>query len=363
LAGSTLYGTATFGGSSNYGSLFAISTNGLGLTNFFNFPTNSSDFPFSNDLGSYPEAGMVLSGGTLYGVANGGGTNGYGAIFAVRTNGSGYTNLHSFHFTDGQYPEADLILSGGTLFGTTPGGGSFSRGTVFAINTNGTGYTNFYNFSAADGSFPSSSLILLGSTLYGTATEGGASGSGTIFKVGTNGMDFSVLHHFTATNASGANSDGAFPRSGLTWVGNALYGTASAGGAAGNGTVFKINLDGTGFTMLHSFSATNNAGGTNLDGAHPMGGLLTVGSSFYGTASAGGTAGFGTIFSITESPILTIALSGTNAVLTWPAHIAGYNLEWTTNLNAPGAWNPIAGQYLVTDPISTRQKFYRLRHP
>jgi uncharacterized repeat protein (TIGR03803 family) len=314
---------------------------------------------------------MVLSGGTLYGVANGGGTNGWGALFAVRTNGTFYTNLHSFTFTDGQYPEADLIQSGGTLFGTTPGGGSFSRGTVFAINTNGTGYTNFYNFSPASGSpatnsdglFPSCRLVLLGTNLYGTTTEGGMAGSGTIFKIGTNGTGFSVMHHFTATNASGANSDGAFPRSGLTWVGNTLYGTAFAGGAAGNGTVFKINLDGTGFTTLYSFSATNNAGGTNLDGAHPVGGLLVVGTSFYGTASAGGTAGFGTIFSVAESPVLSIALSGTNAVLTWPAHIAGYNLEWTTNLDTPQIWNSIGGQFLVTDPISTRQKFYRLKHP
>lgn len=372
LSSSTLYGTASFGGSSNYGSLFAISTNGLGLTNFFNFPTNDSVFPFTNNLGSYPTAGLILSGGTLYGVANGGGTKGWGALFAVSTNGTAYTNLHSFTFTDGQYPDRDLLLSGGTLYGTTPVGGSSAVGTIFKITTNGAGYTNFYNFTQpmapfftnSDGAFPACSLVLAGSTLYGTASEGGDFGGGTIFKIDTNGMNFSVLHHFAATNGPlSTNIDGAHPQSGLTLVGSTLYGTASAGGVAGNGTVFKINTDGSSFTTLYQFTTTNNASGTNLDGAHPIGGLLSVNGTLYGTASFGGTSGYGTVFSIANAPTLTITLSGTNAILMWPSNVIGYNLQGATNLVPSATWDPIAGQYSVTNPISTRQKFYRLNHP
>ena len=49
------------------------------------------------------------------------------------------------------------------------------------------------------------------------------------------------------------NSDGANPYAGLILSGNTLYGTASDGGSSGNGTVFAVNTDGTGFTNLHSF--------------------------------------------------------------------------------------------------------------
>lgn len=372
LSGSTLYMTATFGGGSNYGCVLAISTNGLNQTNLYNFSVTSTNFPFPNSDGAYPEGGLVLSGGKLYGSANGGGAFGWGALFAVNTNGTGFTNLHDFTFTNGQYPGADLILSNGVLFGTTFGGGAGHVGTVFRMNTNGTAYTNFYDFTQpsgspqtnSDGAFPGCSLVLLGDTLYGTAAEGGNFGSGTVFVIKTNGAGFSVLHHFTSTNnLLGTNIDGATPKAGLLLLGNELYGTASAGGRAGNGTVFRLKTDGSGFTTLYSFTSTNNVAGTNSDGAHPLAALISSGGILYGTASVGGTNGYGTVFSIATPPFLSITTSGTNAILTWPSDFAGYNLQSATNLTSPVTWDAVAGQYSVTNPMSGKQKFYRLMHP
>src|SRR5208282_3069976 len=85
---------------------------------------------------------LILSGGTLFGTAQYGGTNGYGAVFAVNTNGSNFTTLYSFTATsgsnhtngDGAYPYAGLILSGNTLYGTAVGGGSGGNGTVFSLS-------------------------------------------------------------------------------------------------------------------------------------------------------------------------------------------------------------------------------------
>src|SRR6266404_86083 len=69
---------------------------------------------------------------------------------------------------------------------------------------------------------------------------------------------FKTLYSFTAPDLTfGTNSDGAYPRSGLSLSGNTLYGTASDGGSSGAGTVFKVNTDGTDFTNLHSFPATS----------------------------------------------------------------------------------------------------------
>src|SRR5450756_1636931 len=65
---------------------------------------------------------------------------------------------------------------------------------------------------------------------------------------------FTTLHSFTLLNNS-TNSDGANPLGGLILSGNTLYGTAYGGGSSGNGTVFAVHTNGTGFTNLHSFTA------------------------------------------------------------------------------------------------------------
>ena len=59
---------------------------------------------------------------------------------------------------------------------------------------------------------------------------------------------FTTLYSFTG------GSDGADPYAGLILSGNTLYGTANNGGSSGNGTVFAVNTDGTGFTTLYSFA-------------------------------------------------------------------------------------------------------------
>jgi len=153
-----------------------------------------------------------------------------------------------------------LILSGNTLYGTTQSGGSSGHGTVFAVHTNGTGFTNLHSFTFygspyytnSDGANPSAGLILSGNTLYGTAYWGGSSGVGTVFAVQTNGTGFTNLHSFTATSGTlSTNSDGANPLAGLILSGNTMYGSATAGGmygtanfsgSLGNGTVFSLAL-------------------------------------------------------------------------------------------------------------------------
>jgi len=150
------------------------------FTTLHSFPASSAG---ASD-GRWPYAGLILSDNTLYGTANVDGSAGGGTVFAVNTDGSGFTTLHSFGDppSDGNQPLAGLILSDNTLYGTTQYGGS-GYGTVFAVNTDGTGFTNLYSFTAspgplytnADGANPYAGLILSGNTLYGTAHGGGSS--------------------------------------------------------------------------------------------------------------------------------------------------------------------------------------------
>jgi uncharacterized repeat protein (TIGR03803 family) len=103
---------------------------------------------------------LILSGRTLYGTT-GGGNGGFGTVFAINTDGSSFTNLHVFTAnssfpaytnSDGSNPNAGLILSGKTFYGAAGQGGRFGSGTLFAVNTNGSGFTNLYSFTATSGS-------------------------------------------------------------------------------------------------------------------------------------------------------------------------------------------------------------------
>ncbi len=310
----------------------------------------------TNSDGFDPVAGLILSGNTLYGTASRGGSSGYGTVFKINTDGTGFTTLHSFTGfpngtnSDGAYPVAELILSDDTLYWTANRGGSSGNGTVFRVNTDGAGFTNLHSFAYdSDGSEPVGGLLLSANTLYGTAVFGG-SGAGTVFAVNTDGTGFTNLHSFTG------GSDGAKPYAGLILSGNALYGTAG-------GTVFAINTDGTGLTTLHSF---NNDGGT------PTARLILSGNTLYGTTRDEGSSMGGTVFSLSFAPQLAISLSGANVVLTWPTHVAGFDytgftLQFTTNLVSPAFWCPVSpaplvinGQNTVTNRISGTQQYYRL---
>src|SRR5437870_1123142 len=96
LSGSTLYGTAASGGSSGRGTVFALHTDGTGFTNLYSFSAASAYPDHINSDGANPSAGLILSGSTLYGTASSGGSSGYGTVFALHTDGMGFTNLHSF---------------------------------------------------------------------------------------------------------------------------------------------------------------------------------------------------------------------------------------------------------------------------
>jgi uncharacterized repeat protein (TIGR03803 family) len=295
LSHNTLYGTTYSGGSAQSGVIFAINTDGSGFTNVYDFT--------SGDDGANPYGGLILSGNTLYGTASTGGTLGDGTVYAVNTDGSGFRTIYSFTGgTDGATPWGGLVLSGNTLYGTAKTGGSSSHGTVFKVNLDGSGFTNLHSFSGGnDGGYPVASLILSGSMLFGTTQQGGSSGNGTVFAISTNGTAFTNLYAFTATSTSGTslvNSDGANPWSALFLSGNTLFGTAYSGGASGSGTIFGLNTNGSGFAAIHTFSPTAGADLANQDGASPIAGLVLSGNTLYGAAEFGGSWGTGTVFSM-----------------------------------------------------------------
>src|SRR5579871_4964712 len=123
--------------------------------------------------------------------------------------------------------------------------------------------------------------------LYGTTSVGGAYNACTVFKVNIDGTGFVTLHTFS-------ESDGAAPFAAvIQGTDGALYGTTWGGGASHSGTVFKVNTDGTGFATLYSFSYSSG------NGTNPLAAVIQgKDGALYGTTSGYGANGGGTVFKI-----------------------------------------------------------------
>jgi uncharacterized repeat protein (TIGR03803 family) len=400
LSSNTLFGTAASGGSGGTGTVFRVNTDGSDFTNLHSFTATSGSPFYTNSDGANPVAGLVLVGNTLYGTAQNGGAAGNGTVFRVNTDGSNFSLVHSFsqgandafgNYTnsDGAIPFAALILSGNTLFGTAEYGGSGASGAVFSVNIDGSDFTNLYSFSGtaydeilglylnSDGAFPISGLILSSNTLYGTAQHGGSAGTGTVFGLETNDSVFTTLYNFSEPNYNVTqgyytNTDGFFPVTPLILSGSTLYGTAEYGGSGAVGTVFSLNTDGSDFTNLYNCSpGKTNASNvyTNSGGALPVAALILSGSTLYGTAAIGGSQGDGTVFALIlpGPPSLAIVPSGHQVVISWPAAASTYVLQTATNL-ASGSWSDITSgittagaKNIFTCTASNQAAFFRLQ--
>jgi uncharacterized repeat protein (TIGR03803 family) len=121
-----LYVTATFGGAYGAGSVLKISPSGK-QTTLYSF-TNGND-------GGTPYAGVIRdAAGNLYGTAFFGGTGGFGTVFKLDT-GNNFTVLYDFTGgEDGGNPWGGLTMdSSGNLYGTNSVGGVSGNGVVYKV--------------------------------------------------------------------------------------------------------------------------------------------------------------------------------------------------------------------------------------
>jgi uncharacterized repeat protein (TIGR03803 family) len=415
-----LYGTTYQGGSSNLGTIFKVSKDGTGLSVIRNFsgnfiypspglaegtngaiygtvrsvnPTNSggiiyrvnkdgSGWSIIHELGRAPSDGeaplaglLRASDGIFYGTTAAGGASNLGTIFRINHSGTDYAVLHSFKGTNGNRPSAALIEGqDGWLYGTTRMGGLTNLGIVFKIRKSGADHTLLHEFLGqlqGDGSEPVAALIQSANgVLYGTTLQGGLNNFGTIYKLNTNGLGYQVIHHCE-------NSLGIQPVSQvIQGSGGALFGTFSLGGPSGNGLAFRLNTDGTGFTVLRAFT------GLDGDGMQPYSPLL-LGSdgAFYGSTFLGGgystNGANGTIFKLFASApqvrITSIEPAPTEVKLTFIGGGADliYSVQASTNL-LPGSWQTIGsaaaridGSFDFSDPAGSASpaRFYRSSRP
>jgi len=186
---------------------------------------------------------------------------------------------------------------GGVFYGVSLSGGTYDNGTIFRINPDGTGFEVLHSFNGAgfEGEAPGGALLASGGVLYGVAESGGARLGGTVFRINPDGTGFSVLHAFIHDSLEGDTPTGP-----LITSGGALYGIASRGGGStcitewpdslGCGTIFGVKPDGSGFDVVHAFTDSP------MDGIYPVGPLLGLGGVLLGVTPGGGANHAGAIF-------------------------------------------------------------------
>jgi uncharacterized repeat protein (TIGR03803 family) len=362
-----LYGTTDYGGTNNAGTLFKISRDGSDFRILHHFEAGSG--------GSSPHPSSLVEGainGALYGTTEFGGTNEAGTVFRLNKDGSGYAVIKTFSGSSevafAANPNSLINGNDGMLYGTTRGG----LGTVFKLNQHGDIFIVLHAFTGleegADGFGPSALIQGRDGDLYGTTAHGGFTNvnnpapyvsMGTVFKLNMDGNGgYAVLHRFSGTGA-----DGGFPSTLLEGSDGKLYGTTPNARFRNmwflaEGTIFKLNKDGSGFAVVsagdsHQSALEGNDGalycttgdivcgqdcwlfsGTvlrvNKDGSGRtvlrsfstsdgygirVTGLLTGSDgSLYGTTGQDGEMSFGTIFALRPQPILLPPVLSTNGV-------------------------------------------------
>ena len=161
------------------------------------------------------------------------------------------------------------------------------------------GFKQLYGFTGgADGAAPYGALIADDAgNLYGTTSAGGAYGYGTVFRIAPGGTE-TVLYAFTGqadggTPYAGLVADAAGNLYGTTWAGGDVNCGSDSGYFFGCGTVFKVAPDGS-ETVLYAFEGGSD--GDNPDSTP----IIDGAGNLFGTTANGGAQN-GTVFRISPA--------------------------------------------------------------
>ncbi|MCP5519052.1 MAG: hypothetical protein H7A45_17550 [Verrucomicrobiales bacterium] len=314
LAGGAAYGIAWAGGQHNGGTLFRVNTGGGGFQVVHHFGGTSD-----GGDGAYPYTAPTRVGTALFGMTYGGGTGGWGSVYRYDTVSGDYQVLHSFQAGQGTRPFGTVTAVGDWLYGMASDHlSSTSSGVIFRMRFDGTQYEVVHGFSGGTaGGYPYDSLVYDGAgTLYGTTlgyyTD--LADEGVVFSYELAGQQYTVLHDFASADDNGAKPNGGVV---ISPDGTQLYGLSHGTEVWGGeefGTLYRLGIDGTDFTVLHTF-ASGDAGDT------PMRTPWLHENVLYGTAAYGGASqldevrGYGMVWSVSvpetnASSVLAMAAAG-----------------------------------------------------
>jgi len=293
------YGTAANSGDQSNGhvifggTVFSLTPAGkFKLLHTFTAGTNSK---YTN--GATPISLTEGPDGKLYGLTSQGGNDfggqffGYGVVFRINKNGSGFQVIHRFCSTqpyciDGSYSAGPLLAgSDGNIYGVTNEGGGGSGcaaggcGEIFRVTPSTATYEAVLSFTSSDaGGFPVGMIAGPDGTFYGLTIEGNA-----LFQyTPATGAFQSTTLAFPVP--AGCPGDACFATNAFAFGTNGdLYGFYTVYDEAGSGGLFDVQTDGTNLQLFSEFTTTLGPGVQLLLGSDGnLWAPQTTGSSKFG---------------------------------------------------------------------------------
>lgn len=190
------------------------------------------------------------------------------------------TVLHRFieetnqaHFGNG------VVSYGDYLYGTKYDGGEYGKGYIYKLKKDNSEYEVLLNFDGVNtGTHPVGSFVIAGDSLYGTTYMGGENNYSTIYRVNIDGTGYKKILDYN-------DIYGGISFQSLSLQNDTLYGLSIAG-------IFKINKNGSGYTNLHTFNGA--------DGNAPSSPLEIDGNALYGVTQIGGSSNLGVIYRVNK---------------------------------------------------------------
>jgi uncharacterized repeat protein (TIGR03803 family) len=238
------YGTTSDGGPDSAGTIYKFTPGGVFAT-LYNFTSESGDFP-------YPLVPPIQGvDGDFYGTTAGGSACNSGAscgtVYAITPAGT-FTELHTFDETDGESVFTALVQgTDGGLYGIADGGGSKGYGTFFRVSPSGK-FAVLYNFDLAHAPDPTSITQGSDGSFYGITPFSGPDGTSyaAVFKI-SHGV-LTILHQFSGVEG--------IPSAGLVQATDGNFYGATDNGTSDCGSIYRM-IPGGSFTTLHTFSCTD----------------------------------------------------------------------------------------------------------
>jgi uncharacterized repeat protein (TIGR03803 family) len=139
----------------------------------------------------------------LYGTTIYGGSSNSGTVFELTKEGVETPLYSCTGGADGANPNSKLVRDAlGNLYGTTVIGGPGNFGTVFTISRTGNEQVLYTFTGGNDGAYPNGIVRDSKGNLYGSSQEGGVYDEGVVFKLEPTGVE-TVLHSFTGGTDGG----------------------------------------------------------------------------------------------------------------------------------------------------------------
>ena len=296
------YGTTSLGGANGRGAVYRVAPDGsFGVVHAFTERAGAKDEQRVSGLTEGPDH-------AFYGSIAPPGIHHGGTLFRVTAEGQ-YSVLHefgSFDTREGRNPVGPPVPGpDGNFYGATHSGGLHGLGAVYRMTPAGE-VTLIHSFDGTDGVTPNAAPVVSSEgEIFGTTTWGPGGGVGLVYRMGLSGENYSALHAWPTTR-----KEGVFPTCLVRAPGGDLYGVTVGlvSGPKGNfqGLVFKLTPSGE-FSIVHGFRDGSKAG--TQPNSHLA---LDTDGNLYGATYSGGAAGGGTVFRIEPSGHLSVlaALGG-----------------------------------------------------